>query len=243
MDISSLSGSSVPYLTGQNGAQDILTSKTGAMSSSSLNKDDFLKLLLTQLQHQDPMNPLDNTEFLAQLSQFSQLEQIYNVNQNIQSMAASQNLVRDSLLTNWLGKTVKVEGSQIYLNNQDGANLSYELLDWADKVTINIYDADSQRIKKIEQFHQGEGIHTMCWDGTDSEGNKVAAGTYAFEVIAESNDESIWVTPYTVGQVCGISFSHEGEPSLQVGNQEIPLSKIIQITDQEKRIPDHERVQ
>ena len=242
MEISRLSGSSIPHLTGQNETQDSLASKTGLMSSSSLNKDDFLKLLLTQLQHQDPMNPLDNTEFLAQLSQFSQLEQIYNVNQNIQGLTASQNLVRDSLLTNWLGKTVKVEGSQIYLNNQDGANLSYELLDWADKVTINIYDADSQRIKKIEQLHQGEGIHTVCWDGTDIEGNKVAAGTYAFEVIAESNDESIWVTPYTAGQVCGISFSHEGEPSLQVGNQEIPLSKIIQITDQEESIPDHERV-
>jgi flagellar basal-body rod modification protein FlgD len=201
------------------------------MSSSSLNKDDFLKLLLTQLQHQDPMNPLDNTEFLAQLSQFSQLEQIYNVNQNIQGLAASQNSVRDSLLTNWLGKTVKVEGSEIYLNNQDGANLSYELPDWADKVTINIYDADSQRIKQIEQLHQDEGTHTICWDGTDREGNKVAAGTYTFEVTAESNGESIWVTPYMVGQVCGISFSNEDGPSFQVGDQKIPISKIIQITE------------
>ena len=134
MEPSRLFGSTVTTLPGfgstPSGIEDNVIVNTNTLDSKVLNNDDFLKLLMTQMQHQDPLNPLNNTEFLSQLSQFSQLEQIYNVNQNIQDLATSQNSIRDCLLANLLGKTVKVTGSEIYFENQDGVNLNFDLMDY-----------------------------------------------------------------------------------------------------------------
>jgi len=203
-----------------------------SLDSNVLNKDDFLKLLLAQMQHQDPLNPLDNTEFLAQLSQFSQLEQTYNINQNISNLADSQSSIRDCLLSNLLGKTVMVTGSGIDLHNQDGADLTFDLMDWAEKVTVTIYDADDRQVKTIENLNQEGGLHNVHWDGTDDKGQKVAEGSYTFKVTAFNDEESIWATPYMTGQVSEIIFSKEEGPLVQLENQKVPISNIFQIIDQ-----------
>jgi len=202
------------------------------LNANALGKDDFLKLLMTQMQHQDPLNPLDNAEFLSQLSQFSQLEQTYNINQNISDLTDSQSSIRDCLLSNLLGKTVMVKGSEIDLQNQDGADLTFDLMDWAEKVTVTIYDADDRQVKTIENLNQEGGLHNVHWDGTDDKGQKVTEGTYTFTVSAGTDEESIWVTPYMTGQVSEIIFSQEDGPLVQLENQEVPISNIFQIIDQ-----------
>jgi len=208
------------------------TTDSSIAKSDSLNKDDFLKLLLTQMQHQDPLNPMDNTEFLSQLSQFSQLEQIYNVNQNIQDLAVAQGSIRDSLLANLLGKTAKVEASEVYLKGQDEINLTYELVDFAPKVTANIYDADSHRVKTIQMLNQGSGLQKIDWDGTDDNGQKLPEGTYIVEITVHNQGESNWVKPYLIGQVHEVIFSQGNDPLIRVENQSVPISGILQIMDQ-----------
>ena len=229
-------GSPISALTGFGGTpprvEDDSILNANPLESKALNKDDFLRLLMTQMQHQDPLNPLDNTEFLSQLSQFSQLEQIYNVNQNILDLTDSQNSIRDYLLPNLLGKNVKVAGSQIHLSNQDGVNLSFDLMDYAEKVTITIYDDDDRQMKTIQNLNQEGGSHNVHWDGTNDKGQKVSEGNYTFKVTASNNDESVWVTPYMIGQVKEIIFSKEEGPLVQLENQKIPISNISQIIDQ-----------
>ncbi len=201
----------------------------GVAPSDELYKDEFMTLLLTQMQYQDPLNPLGNAEFLSQLSQFSQLEQLYNVNQNIQKLVSSQDSVTNSLLTNLLGKTVKIEGKNIQLTDSAGLNLSYELMDRAQKVTITIYDAKGNKIKSIEKINQEGGLHEILWDGTDEAGKAVAEGNYTFEVTAYNGEESIWVKPYMEGLVEGISFSEASGPVVLVDDQKVPISQILQI--------------
>lgn len=201
----------------------------GLAPSDELYKDEFMTLLLTQMQYQDPLNPLDNAEFLSQLSQFSQLEQLYNVNQNIQELVSSQDSVTNSLLTNLLGKTVKIEGNNIQLTDSASLNLSYELMDRAQKVTITIYDAKGNKIKSIEKINQEGGLHEILWDGTDEAGKAVAEGNYTFEVTAYNGEESIWVKPYMEGLVEGISFSEASGPVVLVDDQKVPISQILQI--------------
>jgi len=204
------------------------------LDSNALNKDDFLKLLMAQMQHQDPLSPLENTEFLSQLSQFSQLEQTYNINENILNLTDAQNSIRDCLLSNLLGKTVMVTGSGIDLHNQDGADLTFDLMDWAEKVTITIYDADDRQVKTIQNLNQEGGLHNVHWDGTDDNGQKVAEGNYTFKVTASDEKQSIWTTLYMTGQVNEIIFSKEEGPLVQLGNQEVPISNILQIIDQKQ---------
>ena len=229
-------GSPVSALTGFGSTptrvEDDSLLNANTVNSNVLNKDDFLKLLMAQMQHQDPLNPLENTEFLAQLSQFSQLEQTYNINQNISDLADSQNSIRDCLLSNLLGKTVMVTGSGIDLHNQEGADLTFDLMDWAEKVTVTIYDADNRPVKTIQNFNQEGGLHTIHWDATDDKGQKVTEGAYTFTVSACTDEESIWATPYMTGQVSEIIFSQEEGPFVQLENQKVPIANILQIIDQ-----------
>jgi flagellar basal-body rod modification protein FlgD len=228
-------GSPVSALTGfgstppKVGDDSILNANS--LGSNALGKDDFLKLLMTQMQHQDPLNPLDNAEFLSQLSQFSQLEQTYNINQNISDLTDSQSSIRDCLLSNLLGKTVMVTGPEIDLHNQDGVDLTFDLMDWAEKVTITINDADEHQVKTIQNLNQEGGLHNVHWDGTDNKGQKVAEGNYTFTVTAFNDEESVRATPYMTGQVSEIIFSKEEGPLVQLENQKVPISNIFQIID------------
>ncbi len=219
MQASRLLGSTIPP------SDSISNSK-----SADLNKDDFLKLLMTQMQHQDPLNPMDNTEFLSQLSQFSQLEQIYNVNQNIQDLAASQNSSRDMLLGNLLGKTAKVDASDIYLKDQDNISINYDLADSAEKVTVNIYDADRNLVRTIQAIQQPSGQQKLDWDGKDNDKKDLPEGTYSIEVTANNKGALSFISPYLMGPVNEVIFSQGNEPLIQIENQNVPISKVLQIS-------------
>jgi len=201
-----------------------------ALKPANLNKDDFLKLFMTQMQHQDPLNPMDNTQFLSQLSQFSQLEQIYNVNQNIQDLAASQNSSRDMMLAGLLGKTVKVEASEINLKDQSNISINYDLVNPAEKVVVNIYDADSNPVRTIQALQQDSGQQKFEWDGKDNKGKRLPEGKYTVEITANNKGESRWISPYLMGSVSEVTFSQGNDPLIQVENQSVPISKVLQIS-------------
>ncbi len=118
----------------------------GLAIGNTLGKDDFLRLLATQLQYQDPLNPMDGTEFTAQLSQFSQLEQLYNINSNIQDLLAYEGSINNGIVTGFIGKTVElVEGTTArVIGISFDNNTTYLLLDNEEKVLISdikgIYD-------------------------------------------------------------------------------------------------------
>lgn len=164
------------------------TTSTSSLSSSStqaLDKDDFLKLLVTQLQNQDPLNPADSTEFVTQLAQFSSLEQLQNVNDNIKIVQMFDQSINNSQAVTFVGKTVKATGSVFELSDGGTYDVQYQLGESAATVYVSIFNSSGETIKKIEMENLSAGTQSVVWDGKDENGKVAPEGTYTFSVQAK----------------------------------------------------------
>ena len=108
------------------------------VNGKTFGKEDFMKILLKQLNYQDPLNPMDSTQFTSQLTQFSSLEQLTNLNTTLENVLAFQQSIQNASITDLIGRTVRVEGDVTNLNNT--ADMNYELSKDATSVKISIYD-------------------------------------------------------------------------------------------------------
>jgi len=195
---------------------------------STLGKEDFLKLLIIQLQYQDPFSPLENQEFMAQLAQFSSLEQLQNVNSNLQANFLLTQSLNNSLATNLIGKRVIALGNEAYLSGDEGEEITFDLSEDAG-VTVEIYDTEGNLVRTLKGGALSSGRNQIHWDGNDSDGNSLPAGNYSFEVKATNSDNNpVDVTTYSTGLVTGIKFEG-GNAVLMLGDQEVNLSEIIEI--------------
>ncbi len=204
-----------------------------AGANGVLGKDDFMKLLLTQLRYQDPLSPLGGAEFAAQLAQFSSLEQLSNLNQLMtQSVDANYYLtqsINNTMTATLIGKEVKLLGDKINFSGQDEVKLGYKLPADASTVTINIYDKNGVLVRTIEDVPKDAGDHKLSWDFLDNNGNEVPQGEYRFEIKAKTMDEKeMAVESYKWGTINGLRFSEYGT-KLLVDNIEYSLSDILEI--------------
>jgi flagellar basal-body rod modification protein FlgD len=206
---------------------------TETKKNDVLGKDDFLRLLVTQLQYQDPLNPADSAQFTAQLAQFSSLEQLGNINDNIGGLQLSQTALNNSQAVNFIGKTVTSSGNSIHLTDGVSDDLQFELGADAKAVFMNIYDVAGNYVKTIESGALSAGEQTLKWGGADQAGNKVSDGAYTFEVAAvDADDNMVNTKTFTSGMVTGVTFKN-GSLCLLAGNKEIPVDTVIQITEDE----------
>jgi flagellar basal-body rod modification protein FlgD len=204
---------------------------TETKKNDVLGKDDFLRLLVTQLQYQDPLNPADSAQFTAQLAQFSSLEQLGNINDNIGGLQLSQTALNNSQAVNFIGKTVTSSGNSIHLTDGVSDDLQFELGADAKAVFMSIYDAAGNYVKTIGSGALSAGEQTLKWDGADQAGNRVSDGAYTFEVAAVDADGNMVNTKtFTSGMVTGVTFKN-GSLCLLAGNKEIPVDTVIQITE------------
>lgn len=196
------------------------SSSSGQLSaitgSSSLGKEDFLTLLVAQLQNQDPLNPSDPTEFTAQLAQYSSLEQLMSVNENIESLAStSQNQQQLSAL-GLIGREVVVEKGDFQLGDSE-VTLGYNLDTQADRVELHVQDSRGNSLAVIKPTDMTAGSHFVTWDGIDKNGHPVAQGSYTLAVLAlDTNEEGIGSQPLIKGQVTGVDL--DGTQSTLVTN-------------------------
>ncbi|APG27322.1 hypothetical protein A7E78_05370 [Syntrophotalea acetylenivorans] len=196
------------------------SSSSGQLSaitgSSSLGKEDFLTLLVAQLQNQDPLNPSDPTEFTAQLAQYSSLEQLMSVNENIENLAStSQNQQQLSAL-GLIGREVVVEQGEFQLGDSD-VTLGYQLDAQADRVELHVQDSRGKSLAVIKPAEMTAGSHFVSWDGTDSNGLPIAKGDYTLSVLAlDADEEGISNQPLIKGQVTGVDL--DGSQSTLVTN-------------------------
>lgn len=185
-----------------------LSPTTGSSASSStsssnksnniLGKDDFMKLLVAQMQAQDPLDPMSNTEFSAQLAQFSALEQMQNVNTNLESLIEFQAVNNNNMAINLIDKKITVPGNNLTISNgvsgSGTVTLFYELGRNAATVTVNIYDSLNNLVASIDQQAKTAGRNEFAWDGKNSNGTTLPDGDYTFEVSAVDDAESTVVT-------------------------------------------------
>lgn len=202
-------------------------------SSTDLGKDDFLTLLLTQLQNQDPLNPTDSTEYTAQLAQFSSLEQLTNINQNLEYLQLFQASINNAQAVSFIGKEILALGDGVPVTDGAAADCHFELAADASGAVVNIYDSAGNFVKAIEEGAMNAGRQSVVWDGTDQHGNLVADGNYTFEVMAvDANGQDVQAITYTAGLVDGVSFI-DGTTYFLIGDQKIPIADIIEVVQPE----------
>ncbi len=203
------------------------------LNRTTMEKDDFLKLLIAQLSHQDPLSPMDNQEFAAQLAQFSSLEQLaginFNLEQSIQMDILLTQAINNTLATTIIGKEVKAVGSSFKLDAEGSVDLTFRLDDFADDVEVVITDDAGNVVRRLSANALSEGEHSLGWDGKNADGEAVPEGEYHFAVTATRADgEDISVTPLITGTITGVRYEN-GSAVLLVGDREIPFGSVLEI--------------
>jgi len=195
-------------------------------SANTMGKDDFFKMMIAQLQHQDPLNPLDGADFTAQLAQFSSLEQLTNMNDQLEILGLYQASLNNSQSISLIGKEITAMGNVIKVDGAS-ADLAYNLSEGAEKVIISVYDDGGNLVDTLEFGNQQEGENSIAWDCSG-----VAAGNYTFDVSAtDANGDAVPVYTTITGKVTGIAFKGGFYPYLSVNGQDIPLGNIISVNE------------
>ena len=212
------------------------TTGSGLATSESkvLNKDDFLNLLITQLQNQDPLNPTDSVEFTAQLAQFSSLEQLANVNDNLLELKNFQASINNSQAVALIGKTITAHGNFVRLSNEVPAACDFNLEDDAAEVVATLYDSTGEFVVELTGQNMPAGQHSIYWNGIDYNGNRAINGNYTFEIVAtDVNDQQVIAAPYFSGTVNKVMF--ENDTSFLIsGDHKIALGDVFQVATGEK---------
>lgn len=201
-----------------------------------LGKDDFLKMLVAQLHYQDPMNPMESTDFSAQLAQFSSVEQLENISSNLEAFIDSNYLlttsINNTLAANIIGKSVKAHGNSIYLNGTDPVKVPFHLDSDASNVKIEIYDSNGNLVKTLTAEDMKTGDQYLEWDGTDENGYRLSQGKYTFKVSAfDSEGNAVNASTYMMGKITGIKYTEQGAVLL-IGELEVNFGDVIEILGQ-----------
>jgi len=155
----------------------------------TLGKQDFLKLLITQLRNQDPLNPLDQNQFLAQTAQFTSLENLQNISTQLAEMKAltqGQTLTQGAAL---LGKAAAASGRELTLGTS-GATLPFTVTT-PGNVQFEILDAQGAVIRHLSTSTEAAGEYTVTWDGFDATGQSLAPGGYHYRVIPQGGAAAV----------------------------------------------------
>lgn len=191
--------------------------------------DDFLTLLTTQLQNQDPLNPMDSTEFTNQIVQFSQVEQMINQNQKLDSLLQLELAGISSVALGYVGLDASYIGTELSYDGTNSPTITYSLGGEATIATLTILDEEGN-VVRTEQVPKSIGKHDFLWDGNDSNGFALPAGTYSINIGAADNDgNTVDSTTVVSGRVRGIE-SQNGVVFLLVGERAVPISQIINAT-------------
>lgn len=204
-----------------------------AIYTAFMGKEDFLKLLVAQLEHQDPLSPMDNREFVAQLAQLSALEQLQNINFSLsasQKVNSSLNRSINSLLApSLIGRWIKARGNGVQLSDGNPVELHYELSGEA-KVRVEVYDSNASPMRRIEVGFQQAGDRVVEWDGKDDRGYRLPDGWYTYSVVAtDRTGSSVSARPFLTGKVSGVRYEEEGLLLTLEGGQRVDMSRVFQV--------------
>jgi flagellar basal-body rod modification protein FlgD len=214
--------------TGGNPAATAPAATKSAMVGLGENFDSFLKMLTTQLKHQDPMSPLDTNQFTQQLVSFSQVEQAIKANDRLESLVSLFSSTTLASSMNLIGKTVGVESAEMHLPEGGEIAFEYELPAASKETALTVTDISGAIVWKGAGA-TSVGSHAFAWDGTDSSGKPVPAGTYKLEVGGERLDGTpMSAVVRSSGLVEAIAMK-DGAGALAFGNLEVPTSKLVTI--------------
>lgn len=206
----------------------IAASQSETTQQGVLGKDDFMKLLLVQLQNQDPQNPMDDREFASQLAQFSSLEQMNNMNTSLTDLKGVMEQSGKYSLIASVGKIARAEGSALSKDSTGTYGGVFDLPAGASQVYVQVQDANGTPVRTVSMGAMTQGEHAFGWDGKMSSGANAPPGVYLYAVQAlDASGKAAACTQYIEGTVTAVSLS--GDAMVTVGGTDIPFANILQL--------------
>jgi flagellar basal-body rod modification protein FlgD len=203
-------------------------SSSSALNSLSGNFSEFLSMLMTQLQNQDPTSPMSSDQFTQELVEFAGVEQQINTNTNLSSLiqiTQSGDLINASSI---LGKDVQVSASQISLQNGTG-EIQFST-SAAEVVDVSVYNSKGTEIAS-QTVSANSGSNTWTWNGSEQSGGTAADGTYTVSVTTTSANGTSTAVPFSViGKATGV-VNNNGTMDLQLGNLVVDFTAVESVPD------------
>ncbi|MBV1915490.1 MAG: flagellar hook assembly protein FlgD [Pseudomonadales bacterium] len=192
------------------GTTDIRTAAelnaASADKSKELGQNEFLKLMIAQLEHQDPLSPQDGGEFVAQLAQFSSVEGIEKLNNSVSSAVSSFQSSQALQATSMIGRSVRIESNSALLGSSGSIAGSYELPSSSQKVEIEINNSSGELVRKINVGPQPQGTFSFEWDGLKDDGSVAEQGNYQVDVQASIAGENYELRTFMDGNVDSVTM-------------------------------------
>ncbi len=204
-------------------------STTEETTDDTLGRTEFLTLLVAQLENQDPMNPQDGTDFTAQLAEYSQLEQLMNLNDSMEGLSSALQTSSESDGVDYIGKSVTGYIDSMEVSEGTVTSGFYNLTVAAD-VMVDVYDADGNKVHRLYLGQESPGGQLVTWDGTDANGDSVPDGTYTYVVQADSGSGYEKVDTSVTGIVDGVTYNN-GTPYLVVQGVLVNIDDITAVSD------------
>ncbi|MEE2755903.1 MAG: FlgD immunoglobulin-like domain containing protein [Myxococcota bacterium] len=199
-----------------------------AEERTSIEKEGFLKLLIAQLSNQDPMQPQDSEKYVQQFTQFSNLEQLMNLNKGVDQLSIGQLSNNTQEAIRFVGRTVVAKGDSLHWDESGIAPVKYSVPQDAESAVATIYDATGEVVRTVP-VNSKAGLHQFQWDGTDEDGRMLEPGEYSVNVQAiDAEENEVPIDTYVRGQVDGIRFDN-GYPELLVGGRRLRMSDITEV--------------
>lgn len=210
-------------------ASQAATQSSEASERSKLDRDAFMKLLVTQLQNQDPMEPMDTREMITQLSQLTSVEHLMGMERQLGSLQNGIASLVNGQASTLVGKDVVASAATLHLDASGPVQSTYTLPARAKEVSITIRNAEGRALRTLRLGEQGAGAQRLLWDGNDDQGSRVAAGSYRFEVNAlDEQNQPLSVSTRISGRVRSVSYE-QGVAQLEIGTSRVRLSEILSV--------------
>jgi flagellar basal-body rod modification protein FlgD len=206
------------------------TSTAAPPKAQSISQNEFLRLFVAQLQHQDPLSPMEPNELASQLAQFSSLEQLTAVNTHLEQLTDASKQSTSAAALGLIGKQIRFDGSQLALSGGAASEVRYTLDERADNVAATIRNADGTIVRAVDLGPQPAGEKTFSFDGKDASGRTLPDGSYRIEMAATMPGARV---PTALGlvvdaRVDGVDLSGDS-PALLVGTTRVPLDKVREV--------------
>lgn len=204
---------------------------------NQMGKNEFMTLLMTQIQHQDPLKPMEHTEFISQLAQFSTLEQLTGIEKGIQNLQSGAGDQAKLQALGMIGKQVQANGNQVELEEGKPMNIPFAFEGETRPVRAVIYDTSGKLVRTIDLASRGSSVRDFIWDGKNDEGEVQVPGKYTFSVLGLTQDGKVQEVGSDIkGKVKGVVV--EGAlPTLLVetpsGERRIEMNQIRQVAREE----------
>ncbi len=206
------------------------TKDSSGLGKTEMDQSDFLTLMTAQLKNQDPFEPVDNTQMVAQMAQFSSLSGITEMSTTLKAIAAKLGGTSLGDALGYVGKTVLTEGSIAYPRESGGIAGAVALAKDATDVNVTISDADGKPLKTIALGKQTAGAVAFDWDGKLENGEAAGPGPYTVKVAALAAGAKVDAAPLVWAPVSTVSLGSDGKPVLTLpGIGQVPLDAVWQV--------------